>query len=191
MWLSLLSNLILSTSLLLGNPAPDVDICLSDEEAKLYRIINEYRKEKKLGPIPFSAKLTMVAQAHAKDLADNYDFDPKNKCNPHSWSRNRKWSSCCYTNDHKEAQCMWDKPKEIAGYESPGYEIAYYSSAGANAQEGLAGWQKSPSHNPLLINSDMWDAVDWKGIGVGIYKEYAVVWFGQLADSQNKIIKCD
>lgn len=194
MWLSFISTLIISASLF-SNPnstfSNDVDVCLNEEEAKLYRIINEYREQKKLDPIPYSAKLSMVAQVHAKDLADNYDFNPKNKCNPHSWSRKGKWSSCCYTNDHKVAQCMWDKPKEIAGYESPGYEIAYYSSAGANAEEGVAGWQKSPSHNPLLINSGMWKSVDWKGIGVGIYKEYAIVWFGQMEDEQDEIVKCE
>ncbi|MDX1630047.1 MAG: hypothetical protein R3345_15165, partial [Fulvivirga sp.] len=147
---------------------------------------------KNLDPIPFSAKLTMVAQAHAKDLAENYDFDPENnKCNPHSWSRKGKWTSCCYTNDHKEAECMWNKPREIAGYDSPGYEIAYYSSAGASAEEGLSGWKKSKSHNPLIVNSGMWKQVQWKGIGVGVYKEYAVVWFGQLKDSNDQITACE
>jgi len=194
MILTYLTSLIVFFSMQLSPQQPsttEVDICVSVDEAKLYEIINDYRKKKKLDPIPFSTKLTMVAQTHAKDLANNYDFDPDNRCNPHSWSRKGKWSSCCYTNDHKEAQCMWDKPKEIAGYDSPGYEIAYYSSAGANAQEGLSGWQKSPSHNPLLINSGMWKKVEWKGIGVGIYKEYAIVWFGQLNDEQNELILCN
>lgn len=174
-----------------GNLTKDVDVCLSPEETKLYELINEYRKTKQLDAIPYSAKLSLVAQTHAQDLANNYDFDPKNKCNPHSWSKKGKWSACCYTNDHKQARCMWDKPMEIAGYESPGYEIAYYSSSGANAEQGLAGWKKSPGHNPLLINSGMWEKVEWRGVGVGIYKEYAVVWFGQLADTQSTINTCD
>lgn len=172
-------------------PPAEADVCVSQEEQKLYKIINEYRKKKKLNPIPFSAKLTMVAQVHAKDLADHYNFDPANECNPHSWSEFGSWSSCCYTNDHRQAQCMWSKPSEIAGYESPGYEIAYYSSAGANAEEGLQGWQKSPSHNPLLINTGMWKDVEWQGIGIGIYKEYAVVWFGQLKDDSKPKVCSD
>lgn len=167
------------------------DVCVSAEEEKLYNLINDYRKKKRLDPIPFSAKLTKVAQVHAKDLADHYTFSPDNECNPHSWSENGVWSSCCYTNDHTQAKCMWDKPKEIAGYDSPGYEIAYYSSAGANAQEGIDGWQKSPSHNPLLINSGMWKQIKWQGVGIGIYKEYAVVWFGQMKDEATKIVKCE
>ena len=148
-----------------------------------------YRKEKNLPPIPLSSKLTQVAQAHARDLATNYKFDVNNKCNPHSWSKKGKWSSCCYTSDHKQAQCMWDKPKEIAGYESPGYEIAYYSSKGATAEEGLTGWQKSPSHNPLIINSGMWEKANWKAIGIGFYKEYGIVWFGEIADEAG-IVDC-
>ncbi len=170
--------------------AVETAICLNPEEKKLYTMMMDYRKAKGLGPIRISAQLSQVAQAHARDLAENYKFDVKNKCNPHSWSSKGKWSSCCYTNDHKKAQCMWDKPREIAGYESAGYEIAYYSSAGASAEEGLEGWKKSPSHNPLIVNEGIWNKVDWKGVGVGVYKEYGVVWFGELED-KSPIINCD
>src|SRR5690606_23618854 len=158
------------------------DICLSAEEFKLYNLIMEYRKKNKLEAIPISAKLSKVAQVHAQDLSNHYDFDPKNKCNPHSWSKKGEWTSCCYTSDHKEAECMWNKPQEIAGYSGSGYEIAYYSSAGANAQEGLDGWKLSPGHNPLLINSGIWSKLKWKAIGIGIYKEYGLVWFGEEED---------
>ncbi len=157
-------------------------VCLSAEEKKLYDLIMAYRKANKLPPIPLSAGLSLVAQTHARDLSANYTFDPKNKCNPHSWSQKGKWESCCYTNDHKKASCMWNKPREIAGYPGYGFEIAYYSSLGANAQEGIDGWKISPGHNPLLINSGTWEKVTWKAIGIGIYKEYGLVWFGEEAD---------
>ena len=157
-------------------------ICLTSEEELLYSMIMNYRKENNLPAIPISDKLTQVAKAHAIDLVENYIFNPTNKCNPHSWSKKGNWTSCCYTNDHKEASCMWDKPKEIAGYQGNGYEIAYYSSAGANAQEGLAGWKISPGHNPLLVNEGIWSSMKWEAIGVAIYKEYGLVWFGDVAD---------
>jgi len=156
--------------------------CLSVEERKLYKIIMDYRKEHRLPSIPLSESLTFVAQTHAHDLSDNYDFDFKNRCNPHSWSEKGTWSPCCYTNDHKVASCMWVKPKELTGYSGNGFEILYYSSAGANAQEGLDGWKVSPGHNPLLINSGTWKDVKWKAIGIGIYKEYGIVWFGEEPD---------
>lgn len=164
------------------SPKLNTTICLSSEEQKLYNLITDYRKSKGLEAIPLSARLTKVAQSHADDLMKNYTFDQHNKCNPHSWSPNGNWTSCCYTADHKQAQCMWDKPKEIAGYESPGYEIAYYSSGNANAVEGLEGWKKSPGHNPLIINEGMWSKAKWKSIGIGFSGNYGIVWFGEIPD---------
>jgi hypothetical protein len=157
-------------------------VCLSSEEFKLYTLITQYRESQKLPPIPLSAKLSQVAKAHARDLADNYVFDPENICNPHSWSSKGKWTPCCYTSDHKQAACMWDKPREIAQYPGNGYEIAYYSSGGANAEEGIEGWKKSAGHNPLLVNSGIWAKVKWQAIGIAIYEEYGLVWFGDIAD---------
>ena len=166
------------------------DVCLTAEEKRLYVLINDYRKSKKLGPIPYSAKLSKVAQTHVRDLMANYDYENRGDCNPHSWSAKGKWTSCCYTADHKQAQCMWDKPKEIADYDGAGYEIAYWSSDDADAVEGLEGWKKSAGHNPLLINSDSWSKLEWKGIGIGIYESYAVVWFGETED-KSKIRMCN
>lgn len=180
------SLLILLSILLISSTDPGrtpvTKTCLTSDEKNLYDLMMDYRKSKGLPPIPFSAKLSMVAQAHVRDLANHYSFDPKNRCNPHSWSKNGKWTACCYTNDHKQAKCMWDKPREIAGYEGAGYEIAYYSSGGATSVEGLEGWKKSPSHNPLIINEGMWSKVTWKAVGIGLYREYGVVWFGEVED---------
>jgi len=175
--------LFLLTILLSARIAPDPvkQVCLHPEEKKLYELIMEYRKEKKLESIPLSAKLTLVAQTHAKDLSENYE--PFNgKCNLHSWSKKGKWESCCYTEDHKKAECMWSKPKEIADYASSGYEISYYSEAGANAVDGIAGWKISKGHNMVMINDGIWKNVKWNAIGIGVYKEYGVVWFGELRD---------
>lgn len=167
-----------------GSREGDSKVCLTGEEQLLYEMIMDYRKSKKLGPIPVSSRLSQVAQLHARDLMESYEFSPDNRCNPHSWSTKGKWSSCCYTSDHKQAKCMWDKPKEITGYEGAGYEIAYYSSKGATAQEGLDGWKRSPSHNPLLINSGPWKKIEWNAIGIGIYGSYGIVWFGELPDDE-------
>ncbi|MDZ4715321.1 MAG: CAP domain-containing protein [Cytophagales bacterium] len=168
--------------LLSAHGAPAQSVCVSEEEDKLYRLIMQYRKTKKLKGIPFSSKLTQVAQAHVRDLVKNFDYENRGDCNPHSWSSDGLWAPCCYTSDHKQAACMWNKPSEIAGYESEGYEIAYYSSGEANADEGLEGWKRSPGHNPLLINTGTWAKIEWRAIGIGIYSHYAVVWFGVLPD---------
>ncbi len=175
----------------LCNFAQTSQICLTVDESKLLDQINAYRKTKKLNPIPYSEKLTAVAQTHAKDLEVNYTFDPKNECNPHSWSDKGNWTSCCYTNDHKEAECMWNKPMEISGYSSSGYEIAFYHSDRATANDALAGWKLSKSHNELLINQGIWQKINWKAIGIGIYGKYATVWFGEIEDNAPKIICSD
>ena len=163
-------------------PLAAQDVCLTTEERKLFDLIMNYRKSKKLPPVPYSAKLTQVAQTHVRDLASYFDYDNRGDCNPHSWSNHGDWTPCCYTADHKQAACMWRKPKEIAGYESEGYEIAFFSSDGAEAEESLAGWKSSAGHNPVIINEGTWKEVGWKAIGVGIYDRYAVVWFGVLED---------
>jgi hypothetical protein len=85
---------------------------------------------------------------------------------------------------------MWDKPKEIADYQGQGFEIAYYSSAGASAKEGLDGWKVSPGHNPLLVNSGIWKKVTWNAIGIALYKNYGLVWFGELRD-KSEFKNCD
>jgi len=156
-------------------------VCLSAEEKKLYDLMMAYRKSEGLDAIPLSAKLTQVAHVHAKDLAENHD-PTQERCNLHSWSKKGSWTSCCYTADHKQAACMWNKPREIAGYESKGYEISYYFSAGADAEGGLEGWKRSTGHNQMIINEGIWKKIKWNAIGIGFYREYGVVWFGDLKD---------
>lgn len=164
------------------------EVCLSPEEQTLYNLLMAYRKSKKVPVIPYSAKLTRVAQAHVRDLANHFDYENKGGCNPHSWSSSGKWSPCCYTDDHKQASCMWSKPREISGYPADGFEIAFFSSDGAQAAESLEGWKMSPGHNPVMINSGTWKDAKWEAVGIGIYGNYSVVWFGQLPDPSDLVV---
>ncbi|MDH5396524.1 MAG: CAP domain-containing protein [Cyclobacteriaceae bacterium] len=161
---------------------PDTQTCLSKEELELNKLITKYRKQNGLPAIPLSHKLTQVAQAHAKDLDENYDFDPNNTCNPHSWSDQGSWKACCYTNDHKSPECMWEKPAEISGYSGHGYEIAFYHSDMATANTSLEGWKKSTAHNNVLLNKAIWKEITWNAIGIGIYGKHSTVWFGRESD---------
>lgn len=155
-------------------------ISLSNEELKLYQILNEYRQENSLPVIPLSASLTYVAQSHVKDLQDN---NPNTgDCNMHSWSDKGRWSACCYTPDHAQASCMWNKPKELTPYTGNGYENSYMSSGSANADGALSAWKNSSAHNDVILNNGMWESHPWKSIGIGIYKNYAVLWFGDNND---------
>ncbi len=157
---------------------------LSEEEKKLYQLINEYRKQNNLHEIPQSPALTFVAQTHVKDL---YENQPANKvCNLHSWSDKGKWKKCCYLKNHSNAECMWSKPRELTCYTGNGYEIAFYSSSDATAEEALQSWKTSYGHNNVILNEDIWRSLQWNAIGIGIYKNYAVVWFGEKKDFCSK-----
>jgi hypothetical protein len=161
------------------------DVCLSPTEKSLAELINQYRKEKKLPEVVVSRSLSYVAQLHARDLMLYYKQN--NRCNMHSWSDNGKWTSCCYKADHRKASCMWNKPGELTSYKGDGYEIAFYSdyeysSPASFAADILKGWKKSSGHNDIIINRAKWKSSTWKAMGIGVYGNYAVVWFGEEID---------
>ena len=146
----------------------------------------EYRKSKNLPEIPLSPSLSYVAQQHAIDLVQNDPTD--NNCNAHSWSKKGKWKSCCYSKDHKNAKCMWLKPQEMTDYTGYGYEIVtrYLNNKDPNIKikpkEALDSWKGSYYHNIVIVNARSWKSLEWKAIGVGMYKGAAAVWFGEVED---------
>lgn len=167
--------------------------CVSDDEYRLYKMINQYRNEYGLAAIPLSASLCKVAGAHVWDLEVN---QPEGgRCNLHSWSDDGPWTACCYTEDHRNADCVWSKPSELTSYPGEGYEVAYYSSWPNSKHKDLAGaalegWKSSPGHKHMILNMYNWKRVDWKAMGVGIYHHYVVVWFGDKTDPGGKARKC-
>ena len=168
-----------------------VEAKITAEEMKLYDLIMKYRKSKNLPAIPLSKSLTYVAQEHCKDLSINKP-DLKNGCNPHSWCDKGKWKGCCYTNDHKQSKCMWDKPRELTNYEDDGFEIAagssdpQYKDFIMTAEYALESWKKSMHHNNVILNKDIWTKMKWSAIGIGIYNGFAVVWFGKSPDKDGE-----
>ncbi len=167
--------------------------CVSEEEYRLYLLINEYRVERGLPALPLSYSLCLVAGAHAWDLHNNRP--DKGKCNMHSWSDQGPWTACCYTDDHKQAECLWMKPSELTDYEGFGYEVSYYSSLTAIEHDDIAaaalkGWKGSPGHNQIIINRNAWKRMSWQAMGVGIYGNYTVVWFGEYRDPAGKAEMC-
>ena len=143
--------LLLVPMLAMNNPT-DNKTTISVEELELYNLIMDYRQSHGLERIPLSNSLTIVAQTHCKDLANNKP-DLKAQCNAHSWSANGKWSSCCYTSDHKEAACMWNKPNELTSYQGYGFEIAVGSSDPQfdnyvmTPEYAISSWKGSFHHN--------------------------------------------
>lgn len=172
-----------------------IDVCLNANERKLYELVMQYRVEKGLTTIPLSASLSFVAKTHCKDLVEN--FVPNSNCNMHSWSAKGNWTPCCYTPNHAQARAMWNKPSELTNYKGNGYEIAFrvWSSGNANytatPEEALEGWKNSSGHNDVILNKNIWNDIKWNAIGIGIYKGFAVIWFGAEEDVEPIPMLCN
>lgn len=155
---------------------------------ELAQLINAYRRQHQLAKIPISLSLTTVALSHVLDLNTQH---PERTCgekgNLHSWSENKgwqgdagmgAWKGCCYADDHSNAACMWNKPKEITGYIGNGYEIVMQQSVTVIAQDALKVWKSSPQHNNMILNRGIWSEITWQGFGAVYGGNYACAWFG-------------
>lgn len=149
--------------------------------SQLIDLIFDYRAENGLPAIPLSDAMTRVARAHVADLERH---PPQGRCNAHSWSANGPWSACCYTRDHAQAQCMWDKPREITrgAYTGEGFEIVCRNDDGMTAQAAMDCWKKSRLHHGVLLNRGVWRDTTWRAMGVSVSRRYAVIWLGREAE---------
>lgn len=143
-------------------------------DVSLEEMINRYRELKGLPPVPHSAALRRVAEAHVHDLADRH---PENGCagNLHSWSNHGKWKGGCYDpNDSATWPLMWLKPREIAGDARYGYEIV--CKGAPTPALSLDCWRASRPHHDVILNRGMWRQA-WRGMGAAMYGGYAAAWF--------------
>lgn len=149
---------------------------------RLAGLINGFRVAQGLPEVPVSPLLTAVAQAHVQDL-DRHP--PVGQCNGHSWSAAGTWSACCYTADHAQAQCMWDKPREIThgAYPGPGFEIVFWAGGEATPDMAFERWQGSVGHLDVLLNRGVWSRSNWQAMGVAVSAHHAAVWFGESPDA--------
>jgi uncharacterized protein YkwD len=145
---------------------------LGQEEMKLYNSLMAYRRENGLPSIPLSPSLNLVANRHVLDLEINIG------------NLTHGWSNCPYSASNRSTySCMWDAPQRLGTtYSGYGYENAFSSSGEATAGSALPSWQGSPAHNAVILNQGMWQDNDWKAIGIGIHRGYAVLWFGEETD---------
>ncbi|MBE9030539.1 CAP domain-containing protein [filamentous cyanobacterium LEGE 11480] len=150
-------------------------VCAGDgiesEERKLYRLLNEYRRQQGLPAIPLSPSLSLVANRHVRD------FD-RHTLAGHSWS------NCRYDAANRSTYaCMWQAPQRLGtAYPGNGYENSYGSSTGrVTAREALNSWKGSRSHNRVMLNQGVWKT-QWQAVGIGIYQGRAVLWFGKERD---------
>lgn len=142
---------------------------ISEQEKELYRIVNEYRAQNNLPPVPLSESLSLVANRHLLDLTQNLK------------SLTHSWSNCPYEfNNEKSWNCVFESPKRLnSGYNGRGYENLYRSKTGsAGAVLALEAWKKSDLHNSLLLNLNTFKNTKFDAFGVAINGQYVALWFG-------------
>jgi hypothetical protein len=174
-------------------------VCLSAAEGDLARMINEYRASLNLPPLQISKSLSLVAQQHAWDTVNNsnaWPAPPAGKtCNMHSWSgvvnpalQQGTWTANCYTSDHANAQGMWNKPGQIAGFPGEGVENSFASSGTATAAGALTAWRNSPGHNNVITQQGGWGPM--ASMGVGMSGGVAHLWLSWVTDPAGEALLC-
>ena len=173
---------------------------LSAKEKELIKLVNDYREQHGKKRLKVSKSLMKVARTHINDL--NMNFDMNNppvdargiKGNMHSWSDKGNWTPVVYTKDHKHDELTNIKPKEITGYDQPGYEVAVNGFM-ITPQRALEKWKNSPGHNDTILSQNKWSDptpeeeengfTGLSNMGVAINGNYACIWF---TDNDNGIV---
>ena len=167
--------------------------CISSDDEELLSLVDAYRVENDLNPVPWSRSLMEVGHWHVWDAINNDAI--QGSCNLHSWSDDRPemWTAMCYTPDHAQASLMWSKPSEISDdvYTGPGFENAAWGYS--TVQNALNGWKNSPGHNNVILNLDAWSALEWKAMGVGTdtTHRWYFLWFSTETDPRPEMPLCN
>ncbi len=149
--------------------APNTEPPAIDKE--LCDLINQHRSTLNLPAVPFNNAAWLVAANHTWDSGNNKQTG---SCNMHSWSdRPGAWTGCCYPS----VNCMWIKPKEIAGISSRGYEIASGGGGNMTPSSALKMWLGSPLHRDVIENTGTWVNMKWTGFGCSVSNGFGHCWF--------------
>ena len=146
---------------------------ISPAEKELFRMINEYRAQNNLPPVTLSEPLSFVANRHILDLTMNVKYFTHG------------WSNCPYDiKSEKTWNCLFESPQRLrTNYKGQGFENLYRNING-NATPALAldAWKKSPMHNNLILNLDVWKDTKFDAFGLAVSGNYAAIWFGSNGD---------
>ena len=159
------------TTLVQGQGNIPGDFCITQEEYRLFQLINEYRKGHGLDIIPFSTSLSYVAKVHVRDLYINKP--DTSYCNLNSWSGQGTWTACCHSSLTPQPECILGKPGELTGYEGEGHELCYWENVAAHPDTVFGFWKTVEQANDILLNMARWESYRWQAVGIGIYEGYA------------------
>jgi len=157
---------------------------------RLAQLLNAYRVANGKQAHPLSRVMMETAGAHVADLAANPEID-SGPCVPHSWSNQGGllWTGCCYTVDHREAGCMWRKPRELSSglglvpYTGNGYEIALRGFEGNTPEQVMEAFTGSAPHRAVMLSASGWEFLDANpAMGAAMRGRYSVIWFGDARD---------
>jgi hypothetical protein len=162
--------------------------CLTDDEHRLAGLINAHRQAGGLKEIPLSASLCHVARTHVIDLYTNHP--DTGICSLNSWSDKGSWTACCHNRYIPKEVCIRNKPSELTNYTGEGYELAYSEVFDAVPDTVFRFWKKIDEANDFLLNKKAWEKKSWRAMGVGMYKNYAVIWMGQRSDPLPAPVRC-
>jgi len=148
-------------------------------EMALYVALMAYRASKGLPSIPLSKGLTITASRHALDLVNN----GMDEVSRHSWS-DAKYNP----SDSSTTPAITAAPQRLGtGYPGAGYEILMTSMPSTLLSESSTGFTidlfiNSAPHRALIENTDGWERLEWKAVGISIHGAVASIWFGVEVD---------
>jgi len=142
----------------------------------LEELINRERRSDGLRPLHCDANMRWVAYKHIEDAGEGAKENLAwgDECNLHSWLVK---SPCCYTSDHNNAECMWDKPRQLSGWDDrQGFEIsAWRSGNDMSARKALDQWRGSSGHYDVIMSRGGWSNL--KTVGCDFRNHHAHCWF--------------
>jgi len=146
---------------------------------ELEQKINNERLRAGLKPLLCDPHMRWTANEHLHN-GEEADFNGFNhfdrRCNMHSWFGDYE---CCYTSDHSNPSCMWDKPYELSKWDKrEGYEISAAHSGGMSPEKAFQQWRGSPGHYGVFVPSgSAWS--DIKTVGCAWRKTLAHCWLSK------------
>ena len=150
---------------------------LSQVEAEMIRIVNDYRIQNGTSPLEPHPGLNRVANRHLADLEQNFQ------------NLTHSWSNCPYDiADRKTWPCITGAPVRLGtGYAGNGFENLFRVAAGsATPSAAVEVWKKSPPHNSLMLNLGVWSQIRFDAIGVAIRGQWAALWVGYGSGSAQR-----